>query len=74
MPFALILSVTLVSHLTALESLVMKLRERFPELRILAGGSAVQKAKDVIQQIADGVPDSFEECHRILTDMVNTYA
>jgi methanogenic corrinoid protein MtbC1 len=74
MPFALILSVTLVSHLPALESLVMELRERFPELRMLAGGSAVQKAKGVIQQIVDGVPESFEECHKILDHMVNTHA
>jgi hypothetical protein len=73
-PFAQILSVTLISHLPALVSLAQKLRERFPSLKILAGGSAVRQAREVILKFVDGVPGSFEDCNRILIDMVNTCA
>jgi methanogenic corrinoid protein MtbC1 len=73
-PFALILSVSLISHLPALESLVAELQGRFPELKIISGGRAVQQAKEAIKQIVDGVPDSFEECHKILDDMVKSHA
>ena len=73
-PFALILSVTLISHLPALVSLAQKLRERFSTLKILAGGNAVRQDRVVIQKLVDGVPDSFEDCNRMLNDMVNIHA
>lgn len=72
--FVLVLSVTLISHLPALVSLVQRLRENFPSLKVLAGGRAIRQAKDVIKELVDGVPDSFEECHRMLSDMVKDYA
>lgn len=69
-PFALILSVSLISHLHALESLIVRLRERFSDLKIIAGGRAFQQAKEAIKQIVDSVPDSFEECQKILYDSI----
>ena len=73
-PFALVLSGTLISHLPALVSLVQRLRENLPALKILAGGSAIRQAKEVIKGLADGIPDSFEECHKMLSDMVDAHA
>jgi methanogenic corrinoid protein MtbC1 len=73
-PFALVLSGMLISHLPALVSLLQRLRESSPSLKILAGGSAIRQAKEVIKGLADGIPDSFEECHKMLSDMVNAHA
>lgn len=74
-PFAVILSITLISHLPALKSLVQNLRTHFPALKILAGGDALQgQAKKVIQGIVDVVLSSFEECHQILHQMVKADA
>ena len=68
----MILSITLISHLPALNSLIQKLRGRFPTLKILAGGAALLRlqAKEVIQELVDGIPSSFEECHKILKRLV----
>ena len=73
-PFVLILSVILISHLPALVSVVQGLREHIPSLKILAGGSALRQAKEIVREIVDGMPDSFEECHDMLSDMVNAHA
>jgi methanogenic corrinoid protein MtbC1 len=73
-PFALLLSVTLIHNLPALVSLTQRLRECFPSMKILAGGNALRNPKKAMQRFVDGVPDSFEECHRMLNGMVNIHA
>jgi len=73
-PFAVILSITLISHLPALKSLIMELRRRFPALIILAGGSRFNQAREVIKKLADASPDSLEECHQILKEMLKSNA
>ena len=69
-PLAVVLSITMISHLPALNSLIQKLRDRFPSLKILAGGGALRlQAKAIIQGLVDGVASSFEECHKLLNKM-----
>jgi MerR family transcriptional regulator, light-induced transcriptional regulator len=67
-PFAIILSITLISHLPELKSLVIKIRERFPSVKILTGGQAVQQAREVIEKLVDSIPDSFEICNKVLKE------
>ena len=70
-PFTLILSVTIISHLPALVSLAQRLKERLPAMKVLAGGNALRQTKEIMEKFVDGIPDSFEECHKMLGDMVD---
>lgn len=73
-PFAIVLSMTLISHLPALDSLVKKLRDKFPAMKILAGGVKNPQAREIIDKLADAMPESFEKCNVILENMVKSYA
>ena len=73
-PFAIILSMSITSHLPALSSLVYRLRGKFPSLNILAGGGGFRQAREIIYKLVDAMPSSFEECNILLENMVKSHA
>jgi len=73
-PFAIVLSITIISHLPALDSLVNRLRDKFPAMKIIVGGGRFHEAREVMNELADAMPESFEQCNTILENMVKSYA
>jgi methanogenic corrinoid protein MtbC1 len=72
--FAIVLSITIISHLPALDSLVNRLRDKFPAMKIIVGGGRFCEAREVMNKLADAMPESFEQCNTILENMVKSYA
>jgi hypothetical protein len=73
-PFAIILSIAITSNLPAFDSLVHKLRDGFPSLKILYGGGGFRQTRELVGKLADAMPKSFEEFHIILEKMVESDA
>jgi methanogenic corrinoid protein MtbC1 len=63
---ALLLSVSMIRHLPAMERLVSRLRERFPGLLIIAGGAALAAAPGIIGQLVDLTAGSLKEVNTLL--------
>jgi methanogenic corrinoid protein MtbC1 len=68
-PRALVVSVRMIAFLPAFRSLTQLLRVRQPGLTILAGGTP--RAKPVLVQMCDGVPETFAECHEMLMERID---
>jgi methanogenic corrinoid protein MtbC1 len=63
-PEALVISIRMIAFLPALRGLVQRVRERLPDMQIMAGG--LPRAATVLNTICDGVPADFEACHHLL--------
>jgi len=63
---AILLSVSMVRHLPAFEKLAEEIRERYPRVFIIAGGSALAGGSEVMRKAADDVAASPDQVHRIL--------
>ena len=63
---AILLSVSMVRHLPAFEKLVREIRERYPRVFIIAGGSALAAGSEVMRKAADDVAATPDQAHRIL--------
>lgn len=67
--FALVISVTLVSQLSAAVDLARRVREEIPAVKIIAGGRAVIRAEQVHLDFADAFAHTPEDCHAALENM-----
>jgi methanogenic corrinoid protein MtbC1 len=61
-----LLSVSMIRHLPSFERLVSRLRMKFPDLTIIAGGGALSAAETVMRDIAGMTARTPTEAHELL--------
>jgi len=73
-PDVVFLSITLVSNLTSIKALAIKVREQKPNLKIVIGGHAAVLARDVLMNFADAIVNNIEEAHTRSLTLVSSHA
>jgi len=73
-PDVVFLSITLVSNLPAAKALMLEIREREPEVKIVTGGHASVIASDALKNFSDAIVSSIEEGHTISLKLIGSHA
>ncbi len=72
-PFAAVLSATRIANLPSGLLLIARLKEKMPNLKMIAGGRAFSAAHDRVAACVDGIAGSFAECHRMLLSLTGSH-